>query len=192
MCVCHVAVALQFCHYAPHFLYPLVLPHPREDGPPPPPRGRLPSDTPLPPGNCPATIHAHFQAQKLHCKTKEYSGRTVLPSHSKEMRQYASPCSEYPTTCAKTGSPVERMNITFVPGENMVVLSSSISAKKKKAKYPANSTRDTSGCASQHSHPLNNTVSRNKNFCVDQVTVPLGKDKGWGRTGGGGWFLGPP
>ena len=32
------------------------------------------------------------------------------------MWQYASPCSEYPTTCAKTGSPVEQMNITFVPG----------------------------------------------------------------------------
>ena len=68
------------------------------------------------------------------------------------MRRYASPCSECPTTCAKTGSPVERMNITFVPamrqrklgshtppchiifvpGENMVVLSSSISAKVSK------------------------------------------------------------
>ena len=42
------------------------------------------------------------------------------------------PCSEYPTTCAKTGSPVERMNITFVPRVNMVVLSGSISAKVSK------------------------------------------------------------
>ena len=33
---------------------------------------------------------------------------------------------------AKTGSPVERMNITLVPGGNMVVLSSSISAKVSK------------------------------------------------------------
>ena len=33
---------------------------------------------------------------------------------------------------AKTGSPVERMNITFVPGGNMVVLSSSNSAKVSK------------------------------------------------------------
>mmetsp|Transcript_27332 Transcript_27332/g.45198 ORF Transcript_27332/g.45198 Transcript_27332/m.45198 type:complete len:81 (+) Transcript_27332:251-493(+) len=48
------------------------------------------------------------------------------------MRRYASPCSECPTTCAKTGSPVERMNITLVPGGNMVVLSSSISAKVSK------------------------------------------------------------
>ena len=39
---------------------------------------------------------------------------------------------EYPTTCAKTGSPVERMNITFVPGVSMVVLSNSISAKMSK------------------------------------------------------------
>jgi hypothetical protein len=28
------------------------------------------------------TIHTHFQTQKLHYKTKEYSGRTVLPSCS--------------------------------------------------------------------------------------------------------------
>ena len=35
----------------------------------------------------------------------------------------------FPTTCAKTGSCVERMNITCV---NMVVLSSSISAKVSK------------------------------------------------------------
>ena len=45
---------------------------------------------------------------------------------------HASPCSECPTSCAKTGSPVERMNITLVPGGNMVVLSSSISAKVSK------------------------------------------------------------
>ena len=42
------------------------------------------------------------------------------------------PGSECPTTCAKTGSPVERMNITLVPAGNMVVLSSSISAKVSK------------------------------------------------------------
>ena len=39
---------------------------------------------------------------------------------------------EYPMTCAKTGSPVERINIIFVPGVNMVVLSSPISAKLSK------------------------------------------------------------
>ena len=62
---------------------PPVLPHPREDGPPPPPGGRLPSDSPPPPpGNRTTTIHAHFQIQKLHCKTKEYSGRIALPSRS--------------------------------------------------------------------------------------------------------------
>ena len=48
------------------------------------------------------------------------------------MRRYASLCFEYPTTYAKTGSPVERMNITFGPGVKMVVLSSSISAKVSK------------------------------------------------------------
>ena len=42
------------------------------------------------------------------------------------------PCYQYPTTCAKTGSPAERMNITFVQGVNMVVLSRSISAKVSK------------------------------------------------------------
>ena len=37
----------------------------------------------------------------------------------------------------------------------------------------------------------NNTVSCNEKFWVEQVTVPhppLGKDKGWGRTGGGGFY----
>ena len=50
------------------------------------------------------------------------------------------------------------------------------------------STRDTSGSAPQHSHPYNNTVSRNENFWVDQVTVPhtpRGEGQGWGRTLGG-------
>ena len=38
----------------------------------------------------------------------------------------------------------------------------------------------------------NNTVSCNEKFWVEQVTVPhppLGKDKGWGRTRGGGGYL---
>ena len=51
------------------------------------------------------------------------------------------------------------------------------------------SARDTSGSAPQHSHPHNNTMSRNEKFWVDQVTVPhppLGNDKGWGTTRGGG------
>ena len=51
------------------------------------------------------------------------------------------------------------------------------------------STRDQSGTAPQHNHPHNNTLSRNENFWVDQVTVPhappwegqgVGKDKGGG------------
>ena len=62
---------------------------------------------------------------------------------------------------------------------NMVVLS----------KCPARSARDTSGSAPQHSQPHHNTMSRNEKFWVDQVTVPhppLGNDKGWGTTRGGG------
>ena len=51
------------------------------------------------------------------------------------------------------------------------------------------SARDTSGSAPQHSHPHNNTMSRNEKFWVDQVTVPHppppGNDKGWGKKGGG-------
>ena len=38
-------------------------------------------------------------------------------------------------------------------------------------------------------HPHNNTVKRNGKFWVDQVMVPqppLGNDKGWGTTRGGG------
>ena len=51
------------------------------------------------------------------------------------------------------------------------------------------STKDTSGSTPQHSHPHNNTMSRNEKFWVDQVTVPQpppGNDKGWGTTRGGG------
>ena len=91
------------------------------------------------------------------------------------------------TTCAKTGSPAERMNITFVPGRNMAVLSSLI--QQKGAKCPTMSTKDTIGSTPQHSHPHNNTMSRNEKFWVDQVTVPpppLGNDKGWATTRGGG------
>ena len=54
------------------------------------------------------------------------------------------------------------------------------------------SARDASGSAPQHSHPHNNTMSRNEKFWVDQVTVPdppLGNDKGWGTTRGGGGYL---
>ena len=52
------------------------------------------------------------------------------------------------------------------------------------------SARDTSGGAPQHSHSHNNTLSHNEKFWVDQVTVPqppLGNDKGWGTTKGGGY-----
>ena len=99
---------------------PLVVPHPREDGPPPPPGGWSPSDGPPPPpwGTTPP-LYTHICRHK-NCSIKRKNSA------------YASPCSECPTTCAKTGSPVERMNITLVPGGNMVVLSSSISAKKSK------------------------------------------------------------
>ena len=51
------------------------------------------------------------------------------------------------------------------------------------------STKDTSGSTPQHTHPHNNTMSRNEKFWVDQVTVPQpppGNDKGWGTTRGGG------
>ena len=55
------------------------LPHPREDGPPPPPGGRSPSDgPPTPPlGNRTTTVYAHLQAQKLQHKTKQFSIRYV-------------------------------------------------------------------------------------------------------------------
>ena len=44
-------------------------------------------------------------------------------------------------------------------------------------------------CLLCRSHSHYNTMSRNENFWVDQVTVhppPLGNDKGWGTTRGGG------
>ena len=46
------------------------------------------------------------------------------PEESSSVESILESEREYPTTCAKTGSPVERMNITFVLGVNMVVLSS--------------------------------------------------------------------
>ena len=52
------------------------------------------------------------------------------------------------------------------------------------------SARDASGSAPQHSHPHNNTMSRNEKFWVDQVTVPhppRGTTRGGERQGGGGY-----
>ena len=73
-----------------------------------------------------------------------------------------------------------------VTGGNMVVLSSSISAKVSKM-----SRHECKGYKWQcpTTQPHNNTMSRNEKFWVDQVTVPhppLGNDKGWGTTRGGG------
>ena len=72
----------------------------------------------------------------------------------------------------------------------MVVLSSSISAKGSKT-----SGQEYNGykwqCLTTQSPTQQNTVSPNKMFCVDQVTVlppPPGNDKGWGRTKGGGGY----
>ena len=51
------------------------------------------------------------------------------------------------------------------------------------------SARDASGSAPQHSHPHNNTMSRNEKFWVDQVTVPTpppGERQGVGNNKGGG------
>ena len=52
------------------------------------------------------------------------------------------------------------------------------------------SARDASGSAPQHSHPHNNTMSRNEKFWVDQVTVPQpppppGERQGVGNDTGG-------
>ena len=76
----------------------------------------------------------------------------------------------------------------------MVVLSSSISAKA--SKMSRHECKGYKCSAPQHSHPHNNTMSRNEKFWVEQVTVPhppLGYDKGWGttRAGGGGGYAIP-
>ena len=54
------------------------------------------------------------------------------------------------------------------------------------------SARDTSGSAPQHSHPHNNTMSRNEKFWVDQVTgpPPPGERQGVGNDKGGGGCVG--
>ena len=104
---------------------PLVLPHPREDSPPPPPGGWLPSD---------GEPHYHhtctFSGSEIALQNERRQCQDCLAFTL--IRDAASLCSESPTNYAKTGSPVEWMNITFVPGVKMVVLSSSISAKVSK------------------------------------------------------------
>ena len=70
---------------------PLVVPHPREDGPPPAPGERLPSDGPQPPLGGP---HHHRTRTFERRRTDARSCKTVLPSRSKVMRRYASPCSK--------------------------------------------------------------------------------------------------
>ena len=87
------------------------------------------------------------------------------------------------------------MNITF-HDIAFIMQSNSISAKVSKMscqgykgyKWQCLTTQSPT---QQHSHPHNNTVTCNKIVCADQVTVPhppLGKDKGWGRTRGGGYL----
>ena len=91
----------------------------------------------------------------------------------------------YPTTCAETGSPVERMNITFLPGVKMAVLSSSVSAKVSKM-----SCQEYKGykwqCLTTQSPTQQHTVSRNKTFCVDQVPPPPSLETREGEDKGGG------
>ena len=162
---------------------PSVLPHPREDGTPPPPGGQLPNDAPPPPPGEP-----HY-----HC-TRTFSGTEI--ALQKEGIQWQDcfaftlirdmhHCA-YPTTCAKTGSPVERMNITFLPRLNMAVLSSSVSAKVSKM-----SCQEYKGyrwqCLTTQSPTQQHTVSRNKKICVDQVPrPPFPGDKRGGGQGRGG------
>ena len=107
------------------------------------------------------------------------------------MRRYTSPCSECPTIFAKTGSPVERMNITFVPGGHMVVLPGSISAKVSKM-----SCHEYKGykwqCPTTQPPTQQHSDAQTKIIWVDQVTPPPpGKDKGWGSTWGGGYQKAP-
>ena len=101
------------------------------------------------------------------------------------MQRYASPCSEYATACAKTGSPCGADEHHIHPGGKHGCAVKSISAKVSKV-----SCQEYKGYKWQClKTTVTHTVSRNKQFCVDQVTVPqplLGKDKGWGRTRGRG------
>ena len=78
----------------------------------------------------------------------------------------------------------------------MVVLSSSISAKV--SKMSCHECKGYKWQCPQHSHPHNNTMSRNEKFWVDQVTVPhpppgerqgVGNDKGGGGGYDGSWPL---
>ena len=62
---------------------PLVLPHPREDGPPPPPGGRLPSDGPPPPWGTALPPDTHiFRHRNCTAKRKDtVAGLSCLQAH---------------------------------------------------------------------------------------------------------------
>ena len=158
---------------------PPCLPHPRKDSPPPPPGGRLPNDGPPPPplGNRTTTIHIHLQAQKLQHKTKEFSMRCIRqsskpcipqlgPAHHHSTGHHRGVDEHYICPRGKCGCAVK---FHF----------------RKVSKMSCHEYKGYSGSAPQHSHPHNNTVSRNEKIWVDQVPPPPVKDKGWGRTGGG-------
>ena len=72
---------------------------------PPPPPGPAP-----PLGNCTTTVQCPFGR-----RLGRFFGNPP-PEESSSVESGLESEPEHPTTCAKTGSPVEGMNITFVPG----------------------------------------------------------------------------
>ena len=78
------------------------------------------NSAPYSPVHCSSHSMTSFQSSELtELPVVENSQLFAQRVHSARTAHGTPP--ECPTTCAKTGSPVERMNITLVPGGNMVV-----------------------------------------------------------------------
>ena len=98
---------------------------------------------------------------------------------SKSERKHHLPCPQW-TACTSGGAQVKEETFR--------------TAGQGVGTFPAMSARDTSGSAPQHSHPHNNTMSRNEKFWVDQVTPPPppGERQGVGNDKGGGYHTQSP
>ena len=90
--------------------------------------------SPTPLGNRTTTVQKTFLGTEIALQNEEIHPLPFgnVPCKIQLVPKSASPCSEYLTTSTKTDFPVERINITFTPGVNMVVLSSCILAKVSK------------------------------------------------------------
>ena len=95
--------------------------------PPPPPQGK--TVPPPPPPHHPGGWLSRDGPPHNPGEPYYHRARTLLGTEIAAENGTTKHKKEYPMTCGRAGSPVERMNTALVTGVNMVVLSSSISEK---------------------------------------------------------------